>query len=269
MHRGSDVSDVRCHDLTLTYTYIHPGYLCSASFSRSAVDSNKFPILSSRSLITEYQFLIPIIFRSSSTSLVHLLHGLPLFLIPSILLVIFFFALFRYTSFPYVHTILIWLLLHILHCVPLVMFPVCPYLFLGSKMLFSFMGLYIFITICLSNTPALRTFIAFDFDSLLRIIEQWSNIIEMRSPFIHSIKFALSHTCFDTVYTVGTVMSQSTVCVSVAVSTFPVMVKARCGHEQINLVKANNVVRGHDRTVIESWADREWTVDARIVEIGP
>jgi hypothetical protein len=121
------------------------------------------------------------------------------------------------------------------------------------------MGLYISITICLSNRPTLRTFIAFDFDSLLRIIEQWSNTIQMRSPLLHSIK-SLPHTCFATVYTAGTVMSLSTVCVSVAVSTFLVMGKARCDHEQMNLGKANNVDHGHERTVSEPWADSEWSV---------
>jgi hypothetical protein len=37
------------------------------------------------SLATACQFLIPMIFKSSSTSSIHLLRGLPLFLVPSIL----------------------------------------------------------------------------------------------------------------------------------------------------------------------------------------
>jgi hypothetical protein len=52
------------------------------------------------------------------------------------------------------------------------------------------MGLYIFIKTCLSNKPALRAFIASDFDSLLRITEQWSNFIEMLWPMLQSTKAA-------------------------------------------------------------------------------
>jgi len=45
-------------------------------------------------------FFIPITFRSSSTSSVHLLRGLPLFLIPSILPVIFFPCILSLYVFP-------------------------------------------------------------------------------------------------------------------------------------------------------------------------
>lgn len=70
VHTGCDVIDVQCHDVTLTY--IRPDYLCSSSFSRNAVGSNTFPVLPSRSVATEYQFLIPhylqILFDLISTS---------------------------------------------------------------------------------------------------------------------------------------------------------------------------------------------------------
>ena len=125
VHRGSDVSDVHCHNVTLTY--IRLDYLCLSTFSSSAVGSNTLPVLSSRSLTTEYQFLIPIIFRSSSTSSVHLLRGLPLFLILP------FYQFFLH-SFVIHHSIMSYrpnLTASIrCKCVPLIMFPVCPYLLL-------------------------------------------------------------------------------------------------------------------------------------------
>jgi hypothetical protein len=55
--------------------------------------SNTIVLHSWRSLATACQFLIPIIFKSSSTSFIHLLCGLHLFPVPSILVVIIFLGI--------------------------------------------------------------------------------------------------------------------------------------------------------------------------------
>lgn len=59
---------------------------------------------------------------------------------------LFILAFFCYSCFQFVHTILVWLILWILPCLPIVIYHVSPYLFLFSSF-FLFFG-----TICFSYT---------------------------------------------------------------------------------------------------------------------
>ena len=69
--------------------------------------SNTILLQSFQSLATVRELLTPFISGSSSASLVLLFCGLPLFLFPPFGQSYFFLTFFRYSSFPYVYTILI------------------------------------------------------------------------------------------------------------------------------------------------------------------
>lgn len=112
-------SDIPCEicdgqSVTATFTASAPSPLWSSP-------SNAIRLHSLHPLATAYQFLIPII-TSSSTSSVHLSYGLPLILTPfcQSLCVLTFF---RSAAFHYVHTIFIYATSHTLPCLPSLVIP--------------------------------------------------------------------------------------------------------------------------------------------------
>lgn len=78
------------------------------------LSSNKTRLHSFRSLVTTYQFLIPIIFKSSSTSSVHLSVDFLFSIFLLFWLSLFLLALFRYSAFLYAHSVLTCAVLYVL-----------------------------------------------------------------------------------------------------------------------------------------------------------
>ena len=118
--------------LLILYLLLHLLLLLSYCSPLWTLVSNTFLLHSFRSLTTVYWFFTPVIFRPSSTLSVHLFHGLPLFLIPSILAVTIFFSPFlRYS--PISMSITSERFYEFLQVCPLVTYPVSSYLFLFSS----------------------------------------------------------------------------------------------------------------------------------------